>query len=120
MSSNNTAINILNDIVAFGIAAASIFVKNPASQQHAATIIQTLTPLLAIIEQQITGTPSPLAPAPAPAPAPVAVPPAPAPVAAPVTPPTPAPAPSIAHEPPAPVVAQASTEPPPVVKSVMP
>lgn len=53
MSTGQTVDTILHDVIAFGVVAASIFVKNPASQQHAVTIIQAIQPLLAMIDNQL-------------------------------------------------------------------
>lgn len=44
------ASKIISELVVFGITAASIFVKNPATQQHAATIITALSPFLTALE----------------------------------------------------------------------
>lgn len=46
---SSTLDTIVHDVVLFGVLAASIFVKNPASQAKANTIIQALQPLLALL-----------------------------------------------------------------------
>ena len=46
---------ILHDVILFGTVAASIFVKNAASQERAGLIIQALAPLLPILDAQLTG-----------------------------------------------------------------
>lgn len=50
---SNLAASILNDALAAGMIAISLFVKNPTTQQHAATLITAFTPLLGLIEAQL-------------------------------------------------------------------
>lgn len=45
---------ILHDVITAGILAASIFVKNPASQQKAANIMQAIQQLLPMLDSQLT------------------------------------------------------------------
>jgi hypothetical protein len=47
------ATEILNDLFAAGAFAASIFVKNPSSQQHASAFLQGIGKILAMIEPQL-------------------------------------------------------------------
>lgn len=57
---------ILHDIIAGGILAATIFVKNPNSQQKAALMIDAVNRLLPMLDSQLV----PPAPAPTPLPGP--------------------------------------------------
>jgi hypothetical protein len=54
---------ILHDIFVIGISAASIFVKNPNSQQHAASIINLLNATVLPIADSLLLNPPPTQPA---------------------------------------------------------
>jgi hypothetical protein len=45
--------SILHAVIAAGIVAASIFVKNPNSQQHAATVIGAVNTLLPMVDASL-------------------------------------------------------------------
>ena len=64
LSSNATIDVILHALVLLGITAASIFVKNPNSQQHAASIINATNQLVLPLADQLLNPPAaPAAPA---------------------------------------------------------
>lgn len=54
---NKTLDAILHDIFLVGIAAASIFVKNPNSQQHAASIVNMLNSTVLPIADELLNPP---------------------------------------------------------------
>ena len=49
---------ILHGLILVGMTAASIFVKNPASQQHAATIIDLLNKVILPLAEEMLNTTS--------------------------------------------------------------
>lgn len=52
-SPGQIADTILHDVIAAGILAATIFVKNPASQQKASALIDAVSRLLPMLDQQL-------------------------------------------------------------------
>lgn len=66
MGWQNVADSIFHDVITAGLIAASIFVKNPASQQHAAQIIQAVNPLIQMIDAQLQQQQAATTPAPSP------------------------------------------------------
>ena len=48
---------LLHAIIALGITAASMFVKNPASQQHAATVVNAVNGLMPVVDSLIEAAP---------------------------------------------------------------
>jgi hypothetical protein len=44
---------LLGDLIQLGVTAAAIFIKNPASQQRAGTIIAAVSPLVSLFESLI-------------------------------------------------------------------
>lgn len=50
---SSTVDTIFHDVIAAGLIAASIFVKNPQSQERAANIINAINPLIEMIMKQL-------------------------------------------------------------------
>lgn len=58
LSSGVLVDTILHDVLIAGSLAASIFVKNPAHQQAAASMINAVNVLLKFLDPQLTGQPT--------------------------------------------------------------